>query len=242
MAQRPVIKAEARTEFGKGVARRLRREWKVPGVIYGSHQEPVHFAVPLLDIQSLVRNNGVNAVLELEIDGEQYLTMVKHVDQNVLTFDIDHVDLLAIKRGEKVEVEVPVTLTGEPAPGTMHIQDADVLLVEADVLNIPEEIEVSIEGLEDGAVVTAADLTMPEDTTLVAEEDTVIVSISLPEVDEELEEAAEAAEEGGADAGAESVDEGAESSDSEEKSPPLHTQGRREIRFSRRPCRFSLGL
>ena len=216
MAQRPVIKAEARTEFGKGVARRLRREWKVPGVIYGSHQEPVHFAVPLLDIQSLVRNNGVNAVLELEIDGEQYLTMVKHVDQNVLTFDIDHVDLLAIKRGEKVEVEVPLTLTGEPAPGTMHIQDADVLLVEADVLNIPEEIEVSIEGLEDGAVITAADVTMPEDTTLVAEEDTVIVSISLPEVDEELEEAAEAAEEGGADAGAESVDEGAESSDSKE--------------------------
>ena len=216
MAQRPVIKAEARTEFGKGVARRLRREWKVPGVIYGSHQEPVHFAVPLLDIQSLVRNNGVNAVLELEIDGEQYLTMVKHVDQNVLTFDIDHVDLLAIKRGEKVEVEVPVTLTGEAAPGTMHIQDADVLLVEADVLNIPEEIEVSIEGLEDGAVITAADVTMPEDTTLVAEEDTVIVSISLPEVDEELEEAAEAAEEGGADAGAESVDEGAESSDSKE--------------------------
>ena len=216
MAQRPVIKAEARTEFGKGVARRLRREWKVPGVIYGSHQEPVHFAVPLLDIQSLVRNNGVNAVLELEIDGEQYLTMVKHVDQNVLTFDIDHVDLLAIKRGEKVEVEVPVTLTGEPAPGTMHIQDADVLLIEADVLNIPEEIEVSIEGLEDGAVITAADVTMPEGTTLVAEEDTVIVSISLPEVDEELEEAAEAAEEGGADAGAESVDEGAESSDSKE--------------------------
>ena len=216
MAQRPVIKAEARTEFGKGVARRLRRDWKVPGVIYGSHQEPVHFAVPLLDIQSLVRNNGVNAVLELEIDGEQYLTMVKHVDQNVLTFDIDHVDLLAIKRGEKVEVEVPVTLTGEPAPGTMHIQDADVLMVEADVLNIPEELEVSIEGLEDGAVVTAADVTMPEGTTLVAEEDTVIVSISLPEVDEELEEAAEAAEEGGADAGAESVDEGEESSDSKE--------------------------
>ena len=216
MAQRPVIKAEARTEFGKGVARRLRRDWKVPGVIYGAHQEPVHFAVPLLDIQSLVRNNGVNAVLELEIDGEQYLTMVKHVDQNVLTFDIDHVDLLAIKRGEKVEVEVPVTLTGEPAPGTMHIQDADVLLVEADVLNIPEELEVSIEGLEEGAVITAADVTLPEDTTLEAEEDTVIVSISLPEVDEELEEAAEAAEEGGADAGAESAEESEESSDSEE--------------------------
>ena len=109
MAQRPVIKAEARTEFGKGVARRLRRDWKVPGVIYGAHQEPVHFAVPLLDIQSLVRNNGVNAVLELEIDGEQYLTMVKHVDQNVLTFDIDHVDLLAIKPVSYTHLTLPTT-------------------------------------------------------------------------------------------------------------------------------------
>ncbi|MEX3516630.1 50S ribosomal protein L25/general stress protein Ctc [Corynebacterium camporealensis] len=213
MADRPVIKAELRTEFGKGFARRLRRDWKVPGVVYGSGQEPIHFAVPLLDIQSLVRNNGVNAVLELEIDGEQHLTMVKHVDQNVLTLDIDHVDLLAIKRGEKVEVEVPVTIEGEPAPGMMYIQDADVILVESDVLNIPEELVVSIEGLEDGAVVTAADITLPEGTTLVAEEDTVIASISEPEVDEDLEAAAESAEEGGADAGAESVDDEGESSE-----------------------------
>ena len=213
MADRPVIKAELRTEFGKGFARRLRRDWKVPGVVYGSGQEPIHFAVPLLDIQSLVRNNGVNAVLELEIDGEQHLTMVKHVDQNVLTLDIDHVDLLAIKRGEKVEVVVPVTIEGEPAPGMMYIQDADVILVESDVLNIPEELVVSIEGLEDGAVVTAADITLPEGTTLVAEEDTVIASISEPEVDEDLEAAAESAEEGGADAGAESVDDEGESSE-----------------------------
>ena len=217
----PVVKANKREEFGKGASRRLRRDFRVPAVVYGNKLEPMHVHVDILEFQAILRNEGVNAVLELEIDGEQYLTMVKHVDQNVLTFDIDHVDLLAIKRGEKVEVEVPVTLTGEPAPGTMHIQDADVLLVEADVLNIPEEIEVSIEGLEDGAVITAGDVTMPEDTTLVAEEDTVIVSISLPEVDEELEEAAEAAEEGGAEAGADSVDEegegeSSESDDSEE--------------------------
>lgn len=213
MADRPVIKAELRTEFGKGFARRLRRDWKVPGVVYGSGQEPIHFAVPLLDIQSLVRNNGVNAVLELEIDGEQHLTMVKHVDQNVLTLDIDHVDLLAIKRGEKVEVEVPVTIEGEPAPGMMYIQDADVILVESGVLNIPEELVVSIEGLEDGAVVTAADITLPEGTTLVAEEDTVIASVSEPEVDEDLEAAAESVEEGGAEAGADSEDEEGESSE-----------------------------
>ena len=213
--KRPVVKAEARNEFGKGAARRLRREWKVPGVIYGPNTDPIHFAVPLLEIETLIRYNGVNAVLELEIDGEQHLTMVKQIEQNVLTLDIDHIDLLSIRRGEKVEVEVPVMLEGEPAPGMMSVQDADVLLVEADVLNIPEEITVSIEGLENGTVVTAADLTMPEDTTLVADGETVIVSISEPEVDEELEEAAAEAEEGGADAGADSEDEGA--SEGEEK-------------------------
>ena len=213
--KRPVVKAEARNKFGKGAARRLRREWKVPGVIYGPNTDPIHFAVPLLEIETLIRYNGVNAVLELEIDGEQHLTMVKQIEQNVLTLDIDHIDLLSIRRGEKVEVEVPVMLEGEPAPGMMSVQDADVLLVEADVLNIPEEITVSIEGLENGTVVTAADLTMPEDPTLVADGETVIVSISEPEVDEELEEAAAEAEEGGADAGADSEDEGA--SEGEEK-------------------------
>src|SRR5690625_7666206 len=89
--------------------------------------------------------------------GDQHLTIVTGIEQNVLTLNIDHLDLLSIKRGEKVEVEVPLTFVGEPAPGLMFIADTYVLLVEADVLNIPEEIEVSLEGLEDGAVVTAAE-------------------------------------------------------------------------------------
>ena len=212
-SERPVLKAEVRSEFGKGFARRLRAAGKIPGVVYGHAVDVLHFAVDRLEMTALVRNHGVNAVFELELEGEQHLVMVKHIDQNVLTFNIDHIDLLSIKRGEKVEVEVPVVLEGEPAPGLMFIQDADVLLVEADVLNIPEEIVVSIEGLEDGTVVTAGEVSLPEGTTLAAEEDTVIVSISEPEVDEDVEAAAEAAEEGGAEAGAESVDEGA----SEEK-------------------------
>mgnify|MGYP001507525589 CR=1 FL=1 len=115
------------------------------------------------------------------------------------------------------EVEVRVTLCGVPGGGSMHIQDADVLMVEADVLNIPEELSVSSEGLEDGAVVPGADVSMPAGTTLVAEEDTVIVSISLPEVDEELEEAAAAAAAGGAAAGAAAGEEGEGSSDSNEE-------------------------
>ena len=212
-SERPVLKAEVRSEFGKGIARRLRAAGKIPGVVYGHAVDVLHFAVDRLEMTAVVRNQGVNAVFELELEGEQHLVMVKHIDQNVLTFDIDHIDLLSIKRGEKVEVEVPLAIEGEPAPGLMFIQDADVLLVESDVLNIPEEIAVSIEGLEDGTVVTAGDITLPEGTTLVAEEDTVIVSISEPEVDEDVEAAAEAAEEGGAEAGAESADESA----SEEK-------------------------
>ena len=212
-SERPVVKAEVRSEFGKGFARRLRAAGKIPGVVYGHAVDVLHFAVDRLEMTAVVRNQGVNAVFELELEGEQHLVMVKHIDQNVLTFDIDHIDLLSIKRGEKVEVEVPLAIEGEPAPGLMFIQDADVLLVESDVLNIPEEIAVSIEGLEDGTVVTAGDITLPEGTTLVAEEDTVIVSISEPEVDEDVEAAAEAAEEGGAEAGAESADDGA----SEEK-------------------------
>ena len=212
-SERPVLKAEVRSEFGKGFARRLRAAGKIPGVVYGHAVDVLHFAVDRLEMTALVRNHGVNAVFELELEGEQHLVMVKHIDQNVLTFNIDHIDLLSIKRGEKVEVEVPVVLEGEPAPGLMFIQDADVLLVEADVLNIPEEIVVSIEGLEDGTVVTAGEVSLPEGTTLAAEEDTVIVSISEPEVDEDVEAAAEAAEEGGAEAGAESADESA----SEEK-------------------------
>jgi large subunit ribosomal protein L25 len=210
MAQRPIIKAQARTEFGKGAARRLRRAGQVPGVIYGSNTEPIHFAADILELHSLIRNYGANAVLELEIDGDQHLTMVKAIDQNVLTLDMDHLDLLSIKRGEKVEVEVPLTLVGEPAPGLMFISDTDVLLVESDVLNIPEEIEVSIEGLEDGTVVTAGEVNLPEGTTLIADPESPIVSISEPQVDEEIEEAAEAAEEGGAEAGAESAQEAGE--------------------------------
>lgn len=214
-SNQPVIKADARNEFGKGAARRARRAGKVPGVIYGHGHDPIHFAVDRLEITALVRNHGVNAVLELEIDGEQHLTMVKHIDQNVLTLDIDHIDLLTIKRGEKVEVEVPVTVTGEPAPGLMINQDAYELLVEANVLSIPEELVVSVEGAEDGTVVTAADVELPEGTTLVADGETVVATVSVPEVDEELEAAAEAAEEGGAEAGAESEEEAKESASEE---------------------------
>lgn len=170
-----IIAAEPRNEFGKGASRRLRRAEKVPGVIYGASLEtPIHFAVSRRELHALLRHHGSNAVFEIDIDGDKHLVMIKHVDQNVITLNADHVDLLAIKRGEKVEVEVPVVFEGDPAPGTMLVQDLDTVLVEADVLSIPEEITHSIEGLDADSKVIASDLTLPEKTTLAADPETVL--------------------------------------------------------------------
>ncbi|MDN5581332.1 MAG: 50S ribosomal protein L25/general stress protein Ctc [Corynebacterium sp.] len=177
-----------RTEFGKGAARRLRRDWRIPAVLYGTFHEPIHVSFELLEFQGIVRNHGSNAILEVEIDGEDNLCMIKAVDQNVLTLDIDHADLLSVKRGETVEVDVPVVSEGEAGPGTQVVQDADTVTIEADVLSIPEEITFSIEGKEVGDQVTAGDLKMPGNTSLVSDADTLIVNIIEPEVAPEPEE------------------------------------------------------
>ncbi|AGN18694.1 50S ribosomal protein L25/general stress protein Ctc [Corynebacterium glutamicum] len=197
MAKYQTIEAAVRSEFGKGSARRARVAGQIPAVVYGADVESnLHVTVDHRTFAALVRQEGVNAVLELDIEGQKHLTMIKHIDQNVLTFNIDHLDLLAIKRGEKVEVDVPVIVEGEPAPGTMWVQDADTIKVEADVLSIPEEFKVSIEGLEFGAQVTAADIELDGDTTLVEDPETLIVNIVYPEVEAEETEDDEAASEG----------------------------------------------
>ncbi|WP_257158827.1 50S ribosomal protein L25/general stress protein Ctc [Corynebacterium cystitidis] len=207
MADTPVIKAERREEFGKGAARRLRRDWRLPGVLYSKGEETAHFHADLLEMQALVRNDGVNAVLELELDGEQHLAMVRAIDQNILTLNIDHIDLLGIKRGEKVEVDVNIVTEGENVPGSVLIQEADVLTIEIDALKIPEEIVVSIEGMEIGDQILAKDVKLPEGATLITDGEDLVINVTYEEVDEELEEAAEEAEAGGAEAGAESADE-----------------------------------
>lgn len=196
MADTPVIKAELRTEFGKGVARRLRRDWRLPGVLYGSDRETLHFHADLLEMTALVRNDGTNALLELEIDGEQHLAMVKHVDQNVLTFDIDHIDLLSIKRGEKVEVEVPVVTTGEVFSGAQLLQEQDFIQIEIDALKIPEEIVIDVEGMEAGTQISAGEIKLPEGATLVEDAENLVINVTFEEVADVPEEDEEAAEEG----------------------------------------------
>jgi len=198
----PVVQAEKREEFGKGSARRLRRDGKIPGVLYEAGVDNVHFAVDRIEMIALVRNNGTNAILELEVDGEKLLSMVKHVDQNVLTLEIDHIDLLGVKRGEKVTVEVPVVTEGEAADDAVVLQEADVVEIEIDALNIPDEIAVSIEGKEIGDVIYASDLQLPAGAELISDPELLVVNVTFEQVDEELEAAAAEAEEGGADAGA----------------------------------------
>ena len=188
------LAANPRNEFGKGAARRARRAGLVPGVIYSKDTEPVHFTTDRLALTAIVRNHGTNAVVDVDIEGEKHLTLIKHIDQNVLTLHIDHVDLLAIRRGEKVEVEVPVVYEGEPAPGALVFQEVDTLRIESDVLSIPDELTVSVEGLEIGSQITAADIALEDGATLVDEPELLIINIVEPEAEEEEEEEEAAAE------------------------------------------------
>lgn len=212
MAELTRMEGVLRTEFGKGASRRLRRDGRIPLVVYGNELDPVHVHVDTLDLHALVRNEGVNAVFELNIDGEDNLVMVKAIDQNVLTLDIDHADLLNVKRGERVEVEVPVIHEGLPAPGAMVVQDVDVLLLEVDVLDIPEEIVLDINGLEIGEQILAKDVKMPSNAVLVSDAEELVINIVEPE-EEELPEDDETAEEGEAAAEGEEAEAPAESED-----------------------------
>lgn len=204
------VVAEARDSFGKGFARRLRAAGKIPAVIYGHGTTPVHVALPGHQVALLIRR--ANAVLELELDGTQQLTLVKDVQKDPVHQIIEHIDLLVVKKGEKIQVDVPVTITGEPAPGTVATQDANTVLLEVEATHIPERIELDVEGLEDGTHVTAADLVLPKGATLVVDAETLIVAVAVP-VDT-LEAEAEIAE-ADAEIAAEQSEEAQEAKDDE---------------------------
>lgn len=208
------LSAQARTEFGKGAARRTRRAGRIPAVIYGTSLDaPIHVSFEELEFNTLLRYNGLNTLVNIDVDGEKQLAMIKSVDQNVLTFDFDHADLLAVAAGETVEVEIPVIVEGEGAPGTMIMQEVDAVLVEAPALSIPDEFTVSVEALEVGAQVTAADIKLPKGVTLSGESDLLLVNVVAPEDNEA--EADEAAAEVDAGQDPNNVEATEESSDSE---------------------------
>lgn len=201
------VQAELRENFGKGFARRLRAAGKIPAVIYGHGTDPVHVALPGHQTALLIRR--ANAVLELDVNGTHQLTLVKDVQKDPVHQIIEHIDLLVVKKGEKVQVEVPIVVVGEPFAGTIANLDAQTIALEVEATHIPQHIEVDVDGLEDGTHITAADLKLPKGATLVADPEVLVVAISVPA-------ATLAAEEEIAEADAEVAAEQAEASEAAE--------------------------
>ncbi|MBV6757310.1 50S ribosomal protein L25/general stress protein Ctc [Rhodococcus opacus] len=200
--------AAVRTEFGKGAARRARRDGQVPAVLYGHGEDPRHLNVPSRDFAAILRAHGTNAILTLDIEGKEQVALTKSVVVHPIRNYIEHADLLVIKKGEKVTVDVPVVVTGEAASGTLVAQDAATVSLEADALHIPEQIEVSVEGLEVGTQILANQLELPKGSTLQADEELLIVNVvaapTAADLEEETGEAAAETAEAPAEEGAES--------------------------------------
>lgn len=195
MAQFAKLQTTDRTGTGKGAARRARRDGQVPAVLYGHGSDPKHLLLPNLELAAILRANGTNAIIDLDLDGTSQLVLTKQVDVHPVRNYIEHVDLLIVRRGEKVIVEVPILVEGEPGPGTLLLQDASYIELEADAMNIPENVVVSVEGLPAVTNLTAGDIELPEGSTLVSVEDMLVVSVNeaqqTAEPEDEDEEGAE---------------------------------------------------
>ena len=189
---------EARSTFGKGVARKIRATGKIPAVIYGHGTEPQHVTLPGHETALILRKS--NQVLELDIAGKIQLALVKDVQKDPVRQIIEHIDLIVVRKGEKVTVDVSIHLEGEAAPGTLVNQDSNTISLEAEATHIPESITVSIEGAEDGFHVYAKDLKLPEGSTLVTDGETLIVAVSVAAAQDLGEEPEAAAAEGEAEA------------------------------------------
>ena len=214
------ITAELRTEFGKGAARRIRREDKVPAVVYGHGNDTIHLTLPGHDTMMAIKHGGANALLELDIEGETQLALTKQVQVDPVRRVLEHVDFVAVRRGEKVTVDVPVIVVGEAVRDTLVVTENSTVQVEAEATHIPESFEVNIEGAQAGTQYFAGSLTLPSGTTLLTDPETLVVNITAAQDadlgDEPEAEAAEGeAAEGEAAEGEAAEGEAAEGGDEE---------------------------
>jgi large subunit ribosomal protein L25 len=190
MADDNKLVAEARDSFGKGAARKIRAAGKIPAVIYGHGTEPIHVTLPGHQVGLILRKT--NQVLDLDIAGKSQLALVKDVQKDPVRQIIEHLDLIVVRKGEKVTIDVPVHVEGETVPGTTAAQDANTISIEAEATNIPERIVVNVEGLEAGTQILAKDLVLPEGSTLIVDPDTLIINVTA-DTDQDLGEDAAAA-------------------------------------------------
>jgi large subunit ribosomal protein L25 len=170
------LAAEVRTEFGKGFARRARMAGQIPAVIYGHGAEPIHITLPAKATTLAVRT--ANALLSLDINGDGHLALVKDIQRDPIKQIIEHIDLLTVRKGEKVTVDIPVHLVGELAPGNAYNQEMTVISLEAEATHLPTAIEVDIEGRSAGQHIHASDLVLPQGSVLLADADALVVNIS----------------------------------------------------------------
>jgi large subunit ribosomal protein L25 len=196
------LPAAVRTETGKGASRRARRDGKIPAVLYGHGADPQHLELPGHDFAAVLRHSGTNAVLTLDIEGKEQLALTKALDIHPIRRTIQHADLLVVRRGEKVTVEVNVVVEGEAAPDTLITQETNAIEIEAEALSIPEQLTVSVEGAEPGTQFTAGQITLPAGVTLISDPELLVVNVVNAPTAEDLAEegageeaeAAEAAE------------------------------------------------
>jgi large subunit ribosomal protein L25 len=200
------LAAKVRTTTGKGASRRARRDGWVPAVLYGHGADPQHLELPGRDFAAVLRHSGTNAVLTLDIEGTEQLALTKALDIHPIRRSITHADLLVVRRGEKVTVEVNVEIEGDAVPGTLITQETNTILIEADALSIPQSLTVSVEGAEPGTQFTAGQITLPPGVNLIADPDSLVVNVVVAPTEEDLESegAGEAVE------GAQPADEAAE--------------------------------
>ena len=179
------LTAEVRTEFGKGAARRIRRADKVPAVLYGHGTDPIHITLPGHETLLALRTN--NALLSIDVDGTSQLALPKQVQRDPLKHTIEHVDLVLVRRGELVTVDVAILVEGEAAPDTLVVIDHNSIPVEADATAIPTEIVVSIEGLKPGTQILAKDIKLPEGSSLGIDPEALVINITGAQSEAALE-------------------------------------------------------
>jgi large subunit ribosomal protein L25 len=200
MADTIRLAAEKRTEFGKGAARRARMAHKIPAVLYGHGVDPMHVLLPGHETMLALKHQ--NALINVDLADGKQMAIAKDVQRDPVRQIIEHIDLLIVRKGEKITVDVAVHLEGESAPGTIHILENSTLSVAAEATHLPESITVSIEGLADGEKIMAGDITLPEGSILETDPEQLVVAITVPRssADDEAAdaEAAEAAAEEGA--------------------------------------------
>lgn len=186
------LTAAVRTETGKGASRRARRNGKIPAVLYGRGTEPQHLELPAHEFAAVLRHAGTNAVLTLDINGKAQLALTKALDIHPIRRTIEHADLLMVRRGEKVTVEVTIAVVGDAAPGTLVTQESNTVEFEAEALSIPDQVRVSVEGAEPGTQFTAGGLDLPAGVSLVSDPELLVVNVVTAPTAEEPEPAAAA--------------------------------------------------